>query len=93
MKREIVYHGSYMEIEFPEIRKHRFTKDFIFLLSFEYTFIVSIFLINKNANKIRHIIINIIFFFLLFFTLKLIFLINPIFKYLYIINYFYKTLL
>ena len=21
---EIVYHGSYMEIEFPEIRKHRF---------------------------------------------------------------------
>ena len=28
MKREIVYHGSYMEIEFPEIRKHRFTKDF-----------------------------------------------------------------
>ncbi|WP_294360914.1 DUF3990 domain-containing protein [uncultured Clostridium sp.] len=28
MKREIVYHSSYMEIEFPEIRKHRFTKDF-----------------------------------------------------------------
>lgn len=25
---EIVYHGSYMRIEFPEIRKHRFTKDF-----------------------------------------------------------------
>lgn len=25
---EIIYHGSYMEIEFPEIRKHRFTKDF-----------------------------------------------------------------
>lgn len=28
MKSEIVYHGSYMKIEFPEIRKHRFTKDF-----------------------------------------------------------------
>ena len=25
---EIIYHGSYMEIEFSEIRKHRFTKDF-----------------------------------------------------------------
>ena len=25
---EIVYHSSYMKIEFPEIRKHRFTKDF-----------------------------------------------------------------
>lgn len=25
---EIIYHESYMEIEFPEIRKHRFTKDF-----------------------------------------------------------------
>ena len=25
---ELIYHGSYMEIEFPEIRKHRFTKDF-----------------------------------------------------------------
>lgn len=25
---EIVYHGSYIEVEFPEIRKHRFTKDF-----------------------------------------------------------------
>ena len=25
---EVIYHGSYMEIEFPEIRKHRFTKDF-----------------------------------------------------------------
>ena len=25
---EIIYHGSYMNIEFPEIRKHRFTKDF-----------------------------------------------------------------
>lgn len=25
---EIIYHGSYMKIEFPEIRKHRFTKDF-----------------------------------------------------------------
>lgn len=25
---EMIYHGSYMEIEFPEIRKHRFTKDF-----------------------------------------------------------------
>ena len=24
----LIYHGSYMEIEFPEIRKHRFTKDF-----------------------------------------------------------------
>ena len=24
----IIYHGSYLEIEFPEIRKHRFTKDF-----------------------------------------------------------------
>ncbi|NAS19958.1 DUF3990 domain-containing protein [Clostridium butyricum] len=24
----MIYHGSYMEIEFPEIRKHRFTKDF-----------------------------------------------------------------
>ena len=28
MKREIVYHGSYMEIEFPEIRKTKYTKDF-----------------------------------------------------------------
>lgn len=27
-KNELIYHGSYMEIEFPEIRKHRFTKDF-----------------------------------------------------------------
>lgn len=27
-KSEIIYHGSYMKIEFPEIRKHRFTKDF-----------------------------------------------------------------
>lgn len=27
-KSEIIYHGSYMNIEFPEIRKHRFTKDF-----------------------------------------------------------------
>lgn len=25
---EIIYHGSYMNIEFPEICKHRFTKDF-----------------------------------------------------------------
>ncbi|EJO5348865.1 DUF3990 domain-containing protein [Clostridium botulinum] len=25
---KIVYHGSYMKIEFPDIRKHRFTKDF-----------------------------------------------------------------
>lgn len=25
---EIIYHGSYMKIEYPEIRKHRFTKDF-----------------------------------------------------------------
>lgn len=25
---ELIYHGSYMKIEFPEIRKHRFTKDF-----------------------------------------------------------------
>lgn len=25
---EIIYHGNYMNIEFPEIRKHRFTKDF-----------------------------------------------------------------
>lgn len=28
MDHEIIYHGSYMKIEFPEIRKHRFTKDF-----------------------------------------------------------------
>lgn len=28
MERKIIYHGSYMTIEFPEIRKHRFTKDF-----------------------------------------------------------------
>lgn len=27
-KSKIIYHGSYMKIEFPEIRKHRFTKDF-----------------------------------------------------------------
>lgn len=27
-KSEIIYYGSYMKIEFPEIRKHRFTKDF-----------------------------------------------------------------
>ena len=25
---KIIYHGSYMKIEYPEIRKHRFTKDF-----------------------------------------------------------------
>ena len=25
---EIVYHASYMKIEFPQIRKYRFTKDF-----------------------------------------------------------------
>lgn len=25
---KIIYHGSYLEIEFPQIRKHRFTKDF-----------------------------------------------------------------
>ena len=25
---EIIYHGSYMNIEFPKICKHRFTKDF-----------------------------------------------------------------
>lgn len=25
---KIIYHGSYMKIGFPEIRKHRFTKDF-----------------------------------------------------------------
>ena len=23
-----IYHGSYLEIEFPQIRKHKFTKDF-----------------------------------------------------------------
>ncbi|KFX54708.1 DUF3990 domain-containing protein [Clostridium botulinum] len=28
MERKIIYHGCYMKIEFPEIRKHRFTKDF-----------------------------------------------------------------
>ncbi|MBN1063388.1 DUF3990 domain-containing protein [Clostridium botulinum] len=28
MDRKIIYLGSYMKIEFPEIRKHRFTKDF-----------------------------------------------------------------
>lgn len=28
MERKTIYHGSYMKIEFPEIRKHRFTKDF-----------------------------------------------------------------
>ncbi len=28
LKRKVIYHGSYVEIEFPEIRKHRFTKDF-----------------------------------------------------------------
>ena len=27
-KSKIIYHGSYMKIEFPEIRKHKFTKDF-----------------------------------------------------------------
>lgn len=27
-KSDLIYHGSYMKIEFPEIRKHRFTKDF-----------------------------------------------------------------
>ena len=25
---KVIYHGSYLEIEFPQIRKHRFTKDF-----------------------------------------------------------------
>lgn len=25
---ELIYHDSYMKIEYPEIRKHRFTKDF-----------------------------------------------------------------
>lgn len=24
----LIYHGSYMEVEFPEIRKHKYTKDF-----------------------------------------------------------------
>lgn len=28
MENQILYHGSYMKIEYPEIRKHRFTKDF-----------------------------------------------------------------
>lgn len=28
MSSKTIYHGSYMKIEFPEIRKHRFTKDF-----------------------------------------------------------------
>ena len=23
-----IYHGSYLEVEFPQIRKHKFTKDF-----------------------------------------------------------------
>ena len=27
-KSEVVYHGSYKTIEFPAIRKHKFTKDF-----------------------------------------------------------------
>lgn len=25
---KIIYHGSYLKIEFPQIRKHKFTKDF-----------------------------------------------------------------
>lgn len=25
---KIIYHGSYVKIEFPQIRKHKFTKDF-----------------------------------------------------------------
>lgn len=25
---KIIYHGSYIKIEFPQIRKHKFTKDF-----------------------------------------------------------------
>ncbi|NFG42566.1 DUF3990 domain-containing protein [Clostridium botulinum] len=28
MERKIIYHGNYRKIEFPEIRKQRFTKDF-----------------------------------------------------------------
>lgn len=28
MERKVIYHGSYTKIEYPEIRKHRFTKDF-----------------------------------------------------------------
>lgn len=28
MTDKMIYHGSYMEIEYPDIRKHRFTKDF-----------------------------------------------------------------
>lgn len=28
MQSKIIYHGSYMTIEYPEIRKHKFTKDF-----------------------------------------------------------------
>ncbi|MBZ9693444.1 DUF3990 domain-containing protein [Clostridium sp. M14] len=28
MEHKIIYHGNYRKIEFPEIRKHRFTKDF-----------------------------------------------------------------
>ena len=28
MENQILYHSSYMKIEYPEIRKHRFTKDF-----------------------------------------------------------------
>lgn len=25
---KIIYHGSYVKIEFPQIRKYKFTKDF-----------------------------------------------------------------
>ncbi|WP_252255139.1 DUF3990 domain-containing protein [Clostridium sp. ZBS12] len=28
MEHKIIYHSNYRKIEFPEIRKHRFTKDF-----------------------------------------------------------------
>lgn len=28
MTNKIIYHGSYMEVEYPDIRKHKFTKDF-----------------------------------------------------------------
>ena len=36
MENQILYNGSYMKIEYPEIRKHRFTKDFSWGCSFRF---------------------------------------------------------
>ena len=54
-KTEVIYHGSYMKVEFPEIRKHRFTKDFSW--GFYCTRIKT--QAEKWANKFNTSIINV----------------------------------